>query len=681
MANEIIRPSLLPVRTNPVPSEVVPSDNNVTVGGVSWEDGVNAAVPPASEAESVAGVINSKRMTPLTTKQAIDAQVPPKISTAIGALNLGSASQSQVSDFATAAQGALANTAVQPSRTVSAGSGLTGGGTLAANRTIALNSASIASLAKADTSVQTVNGEFPDGAGNVVVNAEFLQDQDSVTTAMAESFASTVEWVRTAGYAAVGDGGEALYKRALSEPSHAGKFQSADGAWWELAEAVLRPEMFGDDGAAFDAALQLARIRGADRATGPTAIFLENGGYSPAGGFNVEDSLIYVSPGSSLYGNATHGYWHRINTLPDNFNAHSMDTISVYRYFDAEVKDNDDPSKTNGLLKAGAPALFGGIFGMSSPAIGTPLAIRLSMEVYDVGVSDLGLSEIGGIYNHIVVHGDRDQPPLQYSIWSQDNIAMTGRDRPWWFGASFRFNNMTDANPSGVPGQGCGFSGLSIMQRPLYDADAQYAGFSGSDNTYPMASGITVSGFGGPETAIDGTSANALHAFYVGVQVGGANSPYLPETARSKILTGISIQDYTLNALVINNPHPDFNPSAGSGAAIAIGADAGAVVIGVTPTQDATIHVRGAADGNIKLYALSGNKSATLNFSGIAVIGTDLGKSSADTFSLYHSPSGRYAWHVTETGHFALPALPTSAAGLVPGSGAVWSDSGTLKIV
>lgn len=114
MANEIIRPTQLPSRANPVATEVTVSDDGSTVAGVTWENGVNAAVPPASQPESEAGLINSKRMTPLTTKQAIDAQVPPKISAAIGALNLGSAAQAQVSDFATAAQGALADTAVQP---------------------------------------------------------------------------------------------------------------------------------------------------------------------------------------------------------------------------------------------------------------------------------------------------------------------------------------------------------------------------------------------------------------------------------------------------------------------------------------------------------------------------------------------------------------------------------------
>lgn len=128
----IIRPSELPVRTNPVPSEVVPSDNNVTVAGVSWEDGVGAAVPPASQPEAEAGVINSKRMTPLTTKQAIDAQVGAKLAAytptsgladvatsgdyddLIGKPTLGTAAAADATDFATAAQGGLADTSIQP---------------------------------------------------------------------------------------------------------------------------------------------------------------------------------------------------------------------------------------------------------------------------------------------------------------------------------------------------------------------------------------------------------------------------------------------------------------------------------------------------------------------------------------------------------------------------------------
>jgi hypothetical protein len=44
----------------------------------------------------------------------------------------------------------------------------------------------------------------------------------------------TVNAIRVGGYSAPGDGGAALYKRVASQPTHAGKFQSADGAWWEL---------------------------------------------------------------------------------------------------------------------------------------------------------------------------------------------------------------------------------------------------------------------------------------------------------------------------------------------------------------------------------------------------------------------------------------------------------------
>lgn len=52
--------------------------------------------------------------------------------------------------------------------TMIAGTGLTGGGSLAQNRTFSLSAASIASLAKADSSVQTVNNVAPVG-GNVTL--------------------------------------------------------------------------------------------------------------------------------------------------------------------------------------------------------------------------------------------------------------------------------------------------------------------------------------------------------------------------------------------------------------------------------------------------------------------------------------------------------------------------------
>src|SRR5690606_37606055 len=67
---------------------------------------------------------------------------------------------------------------------------------------------------------------------------------------------------RTNGFSSVGDGGAALYKRVTSEPAHAGKVMSADGAWWELAETEPNVKMFGavGDGVANDQAEIVAAV-------------------------------------------------------------------------------------------------------------------------------------------------------------------------------------------------------------------------------------------------------------------------------------------------------------------------------------------------------------------------------------------------------------------------------------
>lgn len=49
-----------------------------------------------------------------------------------------------------------------------------------------------------------------------------------------------IQAIRVNGYAATGDGGASLYKRVGTEPAHAGKMQSQDGAWWE----IVAPEIY-----------------------------------------------------------------------------------------------------------------------------------------------------------------------------------------------------------------------------------------------------------------------------------------------------------------------------------------------------------------------------------------------------------------------------------------------------
>lgn len=84
--------------------------------------------------------------------------VPPSRTLTAGAGLQGGGDLSANRTFSLAAASvaslAKADTAVQPARSVATGTGLTGGGNLSADRTLALTAASIASLAKADTAVQ-----------------------------------------------------------------------------------------------------------------------------------------------------------------------------------------------------------------------------------------------------------------------------------------------------------------------------------------------------------------------------------------------------------------------------------------------------------------------------------------------------------------------------------------------
>jgi hypothetical protein len=101
--------------------------------------------------------------------------------------------------------------------------------------------------------------------------------------AIASVIAPSVNGITTLGYASAGDGGSASYKRVSSEPSHAGKFQSADGAWWEMVRVgFISPLQFGavGDSVADDTAAMQAWLLSGTRLWLP-------GGYT----FRVTDTL------------------------------------------------------------------------------------------------------------------------------------------------------------------------------------------------------------------------------------------------------------------------------------------------------------------------------------------------------------------------------------------------------
>lgn len=118
------------------------------------------------------------------------------------------------------------------------------------------------------------------------------------TLAIAASIGAGINYIVTAGYTSTGDGGGGLYKRVGSEPSHAGKFQSADGAWWELADQIVYCAQLGakldgstDDTTAINNALAIGRETclgyGTSVISGPILITTDGQRFFGFGGLSI----------------------------------------------------------------------------------------------------------------------------------------------------------------------------------------------------------------------------------------------------------------------------------------------------------------------------------------------------------------------------------------------------------
>lgn len=151
MANIPIRDIPGAVQTAPSPNALLAMDNGTSMEKTTVQAITDSGAPVASKSEAEVGTDNTKRMTALRVKESIAAEVGQTI--------------------ASSEQGSKADSAVQPSRTISAGTGLVGGGDLSADRSFALSTTALASLALADTAVQPARaitaGTGLTGGGNL----------------------------------------------------------------------------------------------------------------------------------------------------------------------------------------------------------------------------------------------------------------------------------------------------------------------------------------------------------------------------------------------------------------------------------------------------------------------------------------------------------------------------------
>lgn len=191
-------------------------------------------------------------------------------------LGLGSASTRDAAEFVAAA------------RSIMAGAGLVGGGSLENDLTISLSEDSAESLALANSAVQ------PGNQPAVGLYDTFAQAEETPVPALQMKL-----W--TAGYYEPGDGGGGEYHRVSLEPAHGGKLQKPDGSWWELVSQRIRPRMLGaiEDGASDDtAALQAAF----DVAQGRTLIFTPGVAYryDPDVGLTINGPITIIASGAKF---------------------------------------------------------------------------------------------------------------------------------------------------------------------------------------------------------------------------------------------------------------------------------------------------------------------------------------------------------------------------------------------
>ncbi|MGC0052740.1 peptidase G2 autoproteolytic cleavage domain-containing protein [Brucella pituitosa] len=488
-----------------------------------------------------------------------------------------------------------------------------------------------------------------------------LSNLASRAAVLSTNIPSPVAYIRTAGYFTPGDGGAALYKRVASEPVHAGKVQSVDGAWWELVADIPNVLQFGAGAAgsvsdkfidavsyAFDQGLEKVFVPDHSyvlntRVTIPNGVKLDVGAgvvFSGSGDFRLADgtavSFSLVQGGMSDPTKRTR--LETENVIIDSFIG-ELDTFDqrsdvkqIRKYWDGKV--------TGDVVHAGA--LNNQFYDYGSRSISDPATGGISLDTnwarihsmqyqatgranevtpWAVGVdsSNIDGNVVGGsVYNEISFHSAAGTTSNTEKFFAGINMFM-GRYSPT--------GSLSETNR--------GSAGISIMTLP------GGGGFKAFDKagltSYPLMAGISLGGWSGQVgVATTPTHSQATAAFETAIKIGGATpTNWLTNPSiRSKIDRGIVIEDHDLVALRVGDK---YNSSSTSTKAIVVYAGGGEVLIG-SSSSESTAKLEVRQPGGYENLRLSNTQSG---YTGVMEVRRTLtNASSAFNFALYQTGSG-----------------------------------------
>lgn len=324
----------------------------------------------------------------------------------------------------------------------------------------------------------------------------------------------SVTAIQVTGYAADGDGGDGLYVKVGVQPTHEGKVQSADGAWWELKEANPRVKQFGavgsnvvNDKAAIDRAL-----------TYKNKINLDRGNFFLGSTVNIVNTSIAEEPGDGTnYGTSLVGQGERYSVLRGN---------GAYNILQA----------TYGLgVAAHAEQEFADF---SVKGVGTSTGFRIENAAF-LRVNRLGL------YNN------------NYGLFGMSVLSSAFRDvRAAWGNYGAYFHKGTGfSNPNALLFENCNFQNNTnhgmVVQNP---SNMQFIGGSIEGNG-TQANAAT----GGVHITFDGGSEGSVGATFIGTYFEGNGGGYdlklenLGSTFVTVTLIGCNFNRVSSTKFVTNN--------------------------------------------------------------------------------------------------------------------------------